>query len=110
MAAERELFFAEAVGEEAEVADSLKAGGQSVQQEASDKFFGRDGHHFGLLFVFVPVVLPLEDDLFFFVREQALVGDGDFVGVAAKIGQHVLRTSEGWFGVDDPLNVFVRAE
>src|ERR1700740_495677 len=32
-----------------------------------------------------------------------MVGDGDAVGIAAEILQDVLRSAEGWFGVDDPI-------
>ena len=35
--------------------------------------------------------------------QQAMVGDGDAVGIAAEILQHVLGPAEGWFGVDDPI-------
>ena len=32
-----------------------------------------------------------------------MVGDGDAVGIAAEILQDVLGSTEGWFGVDDPI-------
>jgi len=32
-----------------------------------------------------------------------MVGDGDTVGIASEILQHVLGSTEGWFGVDDPV-------
>src|SRR5438874_8443101 len=32
-----------------------------------------------------------------------MVGDGDAVGIASEILQHVLGSAEGWFGVDDPI-------
>src|SRR3974377_51853 len=32
-----------------------------------------------------------------------MVGDGDAVGIAAEILQHVLGSAEGWFGADDPI-------
>ena len=33
-----------------------------------------------------------------------MVGDGDAVGIAAEILQDVLGSTEGWFGVDDPIS------
>ena len=36
-------------------------------------------------------------------RDQAMVGDGDAVGIAAEILQNILGSAEGWFGVDDPI-------
>jgi hypothetical protein len=32
-----------------------------------------------------------------------VVGDGDAVGIAAEILQDVLGSTEGWFGIDDPV-------
>jgi len=32
-----------------------------------------------------------------------MVGDGDAMGIATEILQHVLGSAEGWFGVDDPI-------
>ena len=61
----------------------------------------RDGHHF--LLIVVGRVAPAEGDLFVGQRNQAMVGDGDAVGIAAEILQHVLGSAEGWFGVDDPI-------
>lgn len=31
------------------------------------------------------------------------IGDGDAMGVAAEIGEHLFRPAERWFGVDDPF-------
>ena len=36
-------------------------------------------------------------------REQAMVGDGDAMGVAGQVLQDVLRAAEGRLGVDDPV-------
>src|ERR1700722_17262853 len=52
---------------------------------------------------FEPVVLPLEGDALVIEREQAAVGDGDPVGVAGEIAQHLLRTAEGALAIDHPL-------
>jgi hypothetical protein len=39
-----------------------------------------------------------------------MVGDGDAVRVAAEILEHVVGTSTGWFGVDDPVFAEERTE
>ena len=39
-----------------------------------------------------------------------MVGDGDAVGIAAEILQHVIGSTEGWFGVDDPIFAEERAQ
>ena len=35
--------------------------------------------------------------------DQATVGDGDPVGIAAEIGQHLLGRAERRLGIDDPV-------
>jgi hypothetical protein len=32
-----------------------------------------------------------------------MIGDGHAMGVAAEIAQHLHRTTEGGFGIDDPV-------
>jgi len=43
LAAESEFFFAETIGEEAEVANALKAARQGVEQKAANELVRRDG-------------------------------------------------------------------
>ena len=101
-AAERELGGAMAVGEEAEVADAMEAVRQDVQQEAADELVGVERHHLGL--AVVAIVLPAEADLAVVEADQPAVGDGDAMGVAAEIGQHLLGPAEGRLGIDDPVD------
>jgi hypothetical protein len=39
--------------------------------------------------------------------DDAAIGDGDAVRVAPEIGEHLGRTAEWFFGVDDPVDAFV---
>ena len=48
-------------------------------------------------------VAPAKGNLSVHQCEQAMVGDGDAVGIAAEILQDVIGSAEGWFGVDDPI-------
>jgi len=48
-------------------------------------------------------VAPAKGNLVVRQCDQAMVGDGDAVGIAAEILQDVLGSAEGWFGVDDPI-------
>jgi len=48
-------------------------------------------------------IFPLERDLPVFEREQALIGDGDAMRVAAEIFEHLLWTAERWFGIHHPI-------
>jgi len=48
-------------------------------------------------------VTPAKGNLAVCQSDQAVVGDGDAVGIAAEIVQDVVGSAEGWFGVDDPI-------
>jgi hypothetical protein len=48
-------------------------------------------------------VAPAKGDLAVRQCDQAMVGDGDAVSIAAEIVQDILGSAEGWFGVDDPV-------
>ena len=56
------------------------------------------------------VIAPAEADLAVLDSEEAVVGDGDAVGVSAEVVEDVLGTGEGPLGVDDPLGLSERLE
>ena len=87
------------MGEEAEVADAHEAARQ-VAQEAAQELVDRQSQE--PLLVGVRGVSPTEGDVAVQGDESA-VGDGDAVGVAAEITQRVLRSAEGWLGIDNPV-------
>jgi hypothetical protein len=72
------------------------------------KLIARDGHHF--LPIVIGRVTPAKGNLAVRQCDQAMVGDGDAVGIAAEILQHELGSAEGWFGVDDPVFAEERTE
>lgn len=47
-------------------------------------------------------VTPAKGNLTVGQSDEAVVGDGDAMSIAAEILQDVLGSAEGWFGVDDP--------
>ena len=57
-----DVALAVGVGEQAVVADAMKAGGQHVQQEAAHELFGGQGHGFVASAPVFAVVLPAERD------------------------------------------------
>ena len=97
-----------AVTEPTEVADAHEARGQDRQQEAADELGSIEGHD--PLLVVVAIILPAERDVPLFACEQAMIGDGDVVGVTAEIRQHLGGTTEGGFGIDDPFGVATAVE
>ena len=78
--------------------------GKHVQQEPADEFLGGQGHRFDL--VASAIVFPLEPDLIVFDVEQAVIGDGDAMGIAAQVIEYLFGSSERSFGIDHPLALF----
>ena len=84
-----------AVGQKAEVTDAHESFGEQVQQEAAQELVDREGQQ--LLLVVVGGIAPAKSDLAVGKGDQAMVGDGHTMGVAAQILQHILGTTEGTF-------------
>ena len=98
-----QALFAEAVGQQAVVADAHEASGQHVEEEAAQELAGVERHD--ALLAAVGIIPPAEVDALAVEGDQAVVGDGDAMGVAAEIAQHMFRSAEGRLGIDDPVLV-----
>ena len=48
-------------------------------------------------------VSPAEGHLPLSECEKSAVGDADAMGVCTEVAEHLLRSAEGWLGVDDPV-------
>ena len=92
-----------AVGQPSEVADADKATRQDVEQKAAEELDGVEGK--GLFHSPVAVVFPGKRDAAVFELQQAVIGDGHTVGVAAEILDDLGGAAEGPFGVDDPASI-----
>ena len=99
--AKREVAFFGTVGEESEVADADEGWGQAVEQETSNEFLGRKGHGFELVAVAAIPVSECDRSIFDF--EDAVVGNGDAMCIAAEVVEDFLRPAERSLGVDDPV-------
>ena len=75
--------------------DAHEALRKDVQQEALQERIDRQDSEF--LLIVVCRITPAKSDLAILERDQAMVGDGHTVGVAAEILQHVFGTTEGTF-------------
>ena len=89
-----------ATGEQAVVADALKAAGQDVAEEASQELVGGKRQRFAD--VSGGAVAVVEDDLAVVARQESRVTDGDAVGVVAQVVKEFLWAGEGGLAVDDP--------
>lgn len=74
MPASFQFVFADAIGQEAELADAHQSGRQNMQQEAAQELYAIEGHELGA--GAVGVILPVETDVAVFERAQAMVRDG----------------------------------
>ena len=95
-----QALFAEAVGEQAIVADAHEAFWQHVEEEAAQELGCLELHDAPP--AAMGIIFPAEADVFSVEADQTVVGDGDAVGVAAEITQHLFRATERRSYVDDP--------
>src|ERR1700678_142988 len=94
-------FRSPSVCEEAEVANAHEAARQQVKKEATRELIDRQSHD--PLLIVVSGISPAESNAAVSEGKQSVVGDGDAMGVGAKIAQHVFRAAEGRLGIDDPV-------
>ena len=98
---------APAIGQETERADADKTAGQDVEQEAAQELLRIERHH--SLFIALGIILPAESNLIVLESYKAVVGDGHAMGVAGEIAEHMMGTTEGWLGIDDPVDLTCRS-
>ena len=101
----RDVVGAGAIGEQTVVTNAMEAGGQHMDEEATDELIGCERHCFVPIASFDPIVFPLESDALVVERDQSPVGDGDAVGVARQIAQHLFGSAEWAFAVHHPFTV-----
>jgi hypothetical protein len=89
------------VGKEPEVSNANQTTGQDVKQEAAQELMGGNGHD--LLLAAVGIISPAEGDAIVFEGHEAMVGDGDAMGVAGQVVENMFGAAERWLGVDDPV-------
>ena len=95
LASQSDVVKAEAVGEQAVMTDADEAPGKHMEEEAVQKLLCCELH--SALLSAVGIVLPAEGDMLAVEGEQAVVGDGDAMGVTAEKTQHLLGTAHGLF-------------
>ena len=98
--AESERFAALRISHEAEMADLDQTGRQDVEEKPADKLDGVQRHELGL--VVMGRVSPAKRDPATLHRDEAPVGDGNPVGVACQILEHLLRAAKWALEMDHP--------
>ena len=69
-----------------------------------------EGYGHQLVFIVVSGVAPTKGDLAVLEGNQSMVRDGHAVCVTAEVVQYILRTTERWFAIDDPIFAKQRPE
>jgi len=72
-----------------------------MEQEAAQELF--DGQSHEPLRVAVSGISPAKSYVAIGECDQPGVGNGDAMGVGAKVAEHMFRSSEGPLGVNDPV-------
>ena len=83
----------------------MEAGREHVEEDAANEF--RRGQRHGLLArgAGVAVIGVAEAHLFLVETQQPLVRDGDPMGVAADVVEHLRGAGKRGLGIDDPLGL-----
>ncbi len=90
------------------MADAHEPLWQYVQKEAPQELASMERHNARL--VAVRIVAPTKRDAFSIESQQAMIRDGDAVGVAPEIAQYLQRSAESRLGVNDPVLAAQTAE
>ena len=81
--------------------DAAKPFGQEVQTESTHKFGSRQSHH--LIEISVAVVFVAEGDLLLVVLDNAMMTDGNVVGIASQVLDQALFATARRFSVNHPV-------
>ena len=103
-ATDGESLLAVAIAHKPVIANTPQPVRQHMQQETPDELVSGEGHGFDL--IALAIIFPAEANLIVFHVQQAVIGDGDAMGIAAHVVEHLLRPGERSFGVDDPFALF----
>jgi hypothetical protein len=96
------------MGEETAVTDADEAFGEHVQKETAQELGGAKGHCAGL--ASVGVILPAESHALLLDGQQAMIGNGQAMGVATEVAQPVHGTAESGLGINHPVVAVEGAE
>ena len=89
------------IGQDSEVSDSDEALWQNMKQKPAHELLRGNIH--GPVLVAARIVPPTECNAAAIEGNETVVGDGNTVGVAPEVTNHLLRAAEGGLGIDDPV-------
>jgi hypothetical protein len=92
------------IGEKAEMAHAVEAVWKHMEEKSSDKLVGMKTHDLLTVATVATIILPSKGDMVAIGMNDAAVCDGDTMGVAAEIGEHLIWTAEWRLRIDNPFN------
>lgn len=92
------------IGEKAEVAHAVEAVRKHMKEKAPDKLVGMKTHDLLTVATVGTIIFPSEGHMVAISMSDAAVCDGDAMGVAAKIGEHLIRPAEWRLRIDNPFD------
>lgn len=72
-----------------------------MKEKPSDKFICLERH--GFLAVIVGIIPPEKRNIAILIGEDAVIADGDPVGISAEVLENTLGATEGRLAIDNPL-------
>jgi len=103
---EVQLHLPMTIGKQTVMMNAMEAVWHGVQQEATDELVCMQRHP--LLATAGSVILPSKGDAIAVHADEAGIGDGDAMGVATEIGQHLFGSCEWRLGIDHPADTMSR--
>lgn len=88
--------------------DADKTFGKDVKKKAAHELVRGNGHDSGL--VAGCIVPPTKRDVAAIEGNETVIGDGDTMGVAPEVTDHLLGAAEGGLGIDNPVLAKERSE
>ena len=109
-AAQRQFVGAMTIGKQPVVTNTIEPVRQNMKQEAANELASGECHGLALCLSLLVVVLPAKADMLISEFDEPAIADGNTVGIAREIGQHLLWPSERALGKYHPFSLAKRRE
>ena len=96
-----EFFFSVTVGEESVISDSRESAGQDMEKKTANEFRSIKSHD--SLSIVLSIIPPTKGNRLVIHLDQAMIRDGDAMGVAGQVIEDLLRVSKWRLAINHPL-------
>jgi hypothetical protein len=102
-AAQRDIVFTPSVSQKSEMSDPDITVRQDMKVESPYELIGFESHD--LLSITICIIAPSEGNLSVMKYEDAVIADGDPVGVSSQVLKNPIDSGKGRLAIDDPFFV-----